>query len=103
MERTVKQKNNKMISIVAKFEVNEGEEEKFLNLVSELSEASRAEKGCIEYILHKDKEEGRSYCLIEKWKDQDTVDEHNSSRHFTAIVPLITEIAKVEVDVYHSV
>ncbi len=92
-----------MISIVAKFEVNKGEEEKFLDLVNELGEKSRAEKGCIEYILHKDKEDERNYCLIEKWKDQAAIDEHNNSIHFTGIVPLISEIAKIEVEVYHSV
>ena len=92
-----------MISIVAKFEVNPGEEEKFLNLVTQLSEASNAEDGCIEYILHKDVSKSHTYCIIEKWRDQAAIDFHNSSTHFTTIVPKITDIAKADVSVYQPV
>ena len=92
-----------MISIVAKFKVNKGEEEKFLNLVNDLGEASRAEEGCIEYILHKDVEKPLTYCILEKWKDQAAIDEHNNSPHFTTIVPQIIQIAQAEIDVYQPV
>jgi len=92
-----------MISIVAKFMVNEGQEEKFLSLVKELSEASQAEKGCIEYILHKDVKNALNYCIIEKWQDQAAVDEHNNTKHFTTAVPRIREIAKAEIDIYQPV
>ena len=92
-----------MISIVAKFIVNSGQEDKFLNLLNELSVASTTEKGCIEYILHKDVDKERTFCIIEKWKDQAAIDKHNNSPHFTSIVPQITEIAQVEVNVYKPV
>ncbi|MCG6186750.1 putative quinol monooxygenase [Maribellus maritimus] len=92
-----------MISIVAKFTVNKGEEDKFMSLVSELGEASRSEEGCIEYILHKHAEKALTYCIIEKWKNQAAIDEHNSSGHFTTIVPKIVEIADAEIDIYQPV
>jgi quinol monooxygenase YgiN len=92
-----------MISIVAKFKVNTGEEEKFLNLVNNLGEASRAEEGCIEYILHKDVEKPLTYCILEKWKNQAAIDAHNNSPHFTTIVPQIVQIAHAEIDVYQPV
>jgi len=92
-----------MISIVAKFTVDNGQEEKFLNLISELSAASNAEEGCIEYILNKNTAKPNSYCIIEKWKDQTAIDIHNNSAHFTKILPKIAEIAKAEVDVYQPV
>lgn len=92
-----------MISIVAKFKVNTGEEEKFLNLVNNLGEASRAEEGCIEYILHKDVEKPLTYCILEKWKNQAAIDAHNNSPHFTTIVPQIVQIAQAEIDVYQPV
>ncbi len=89
-----------MISIVAKFKVNEGEEEKFLSLVDGLGAASRAETGCIEYALHKHTENPRTYCILEKWRDQNSVDTHNASKHFTTIVPQIIEISQPEIDIY---
>jgi quinol monooxygenase YgiN len=92
-----------MISIVAKFEVNTGMEEKFLKLVKELAVASQAEDGCIEYILHKDIQKPLTYCIIEKWKDQAAIDSHNSSKHFTNAVPEIVKITKAEITVYKPV
>jgi len=92
-----------MISIVAKFKVNTGEEEKFLNLVNNLGEASRAEEGCIEYILHKDVEKPLTYCILEKWKNQAAIDAHNNSPHFTTVVPQIIQIVQAEIDVYQPV
>ena len=92
-----------MISIVAKFVVKQGEEEKFLNLVNELGVASRAEAGCIEYILHKDAQNPLTYCILEKWKDQAAVDFHNSTPHFTSAVPQIVAISEVAIDVYTPV
>lgn len=92
-----------MISIVAKFEVNAGMEKKFLELVKELAVASQAEEGCIEYILHKDVQKPLTYCIIEKWKDQEAIDSHNSSAHFTNAVPKIVNITKAEINVYKPV
>lgn len=92
-----------MISIVAKFTIKEGEESNFIALINNLGDASRAEEGCIEYILHKDLEKPLTYCLIEKWKDQDAVDFHNNTQHFTNAVPKIGKIAQIEIDVYEPV
>ncbi len=92
-----------MISIVAKFTVNEADEANFLTLIDDLGKSSRAEEGCIEYILHKDIKKPYTYCLIEKWKSQETVDIHNNTPHFTNIVPKIVAIAKVEIEVYEPV
>lgn len=92
-----------MITIVAKFIINKGQESTFLKLVEELGEASRAEDGNIEYVLHKKVDDPLTYCLIEKWKDQAAIDLHNGSSHFTTIVPKIGKLAEVTVDVYKPV
>ena len=92
-----------MISIVAKFIVNEGEEKNFLALTEDLVKASQNEKGCIEYALHKDMKNARTYCMLEKWKDQAAIDFHNNTPHFTTTVPKIVEIATVEVDLFKPV
>nr|WP_320021794.1 putative quinol monooxygenase [uncultured Draconibacterium sp.] len=92
-----------MITIVAKFIVQKGQESAFLELVEELGEVSRAEAGNIEYVLHKKVDDPLTYCLIEKWKDQAAIDFHNNSLHFTTIVPKIGKLAEVAVDVYKPV
>lgn len=92
-----------MISIVAKFTVQDGKESTFLELINPLIEASLAEEGCVEYALQKHIEQANTFCLIEKWKDQAAVDIHNSTPHFTTTVPKLVEIAEVTVDVYKTV
>lgn len=92
-----------MISIVAKFTVKPGKETEFLKLINELGEASRAEAGCIDYVLHKDIKNPLIYCLIEKWKDLEAVDFHDNTPHFTDLVPKIVALAKAKIDVYETV
>jgi quinol monooxygenase YgiN len=92
-----------MISIVAKFIVNKGEESNFLQLIKPLINASLAEEGCIEYALQKHKKQAETFCLIEKWKDEKAVEIHNKTEHFTSTIPKLVELAKVEVDVYETV
>jgi len=96
-------KRKNMISIVAKFTVKTGNEEKFLALTEKLVAASRAEAGCVGYSLNKHVEKENTYCMLEQWKDQAAVDAHNASSHFTSIIPQIVELAGVEVDVYQPV
>lgn len=92
-----------MISIIAKFILDQEKEPQFLTLINKLMEASTAEDGCIEYALQKHTEKTGTYCLIEKWKDQAAVDFHNNTPHFTTTVPKLIEIATVVVDVYETV
>jgi quinol monooxygenase YgiN len=92
-----------MITIVAKFTVQEGKEEKFVELANGLVKPSCAEKGCIEYKLHKDVQNPLTYCMIEKWEDQAAIDLHNNTPHFTSAIPKIVEIAQVEINVYQAV
>ena len=92
-----------MISIIAKFSINDGEEPKFLTLITGLIKLSLKEEGCIEYALQKHTEKSSTYCLIEKWQDSEAVNFHNNTSHFTTTVPKLIEIAKVEVDVYQTI
>lgn len=92
-----------MISIVAKFVVAEGKDEAFLALVGELVVKSNEEVGCISYGIHKDVAKANTYAILEQWKDQAAIDAHNTSEHFTRLIPQVVELAQVEVDAYTPV
>ena len=92
-----------MITIVAKFIVDKTQVSTFMNLIDGLVEASRAEEGNIEYVLHKKVDDPLTFCLIEKWKDQAAISYHNNTPHFTSTVPKIGELAEVSIDVYELV
>jgi quinol monooxygenase YgiN len=78
-----------MIQIVARNTVQEGKKEEFLALVKELVEKSRAEEGNIYYDLWEDIKDPNVLTFIEEWKDQEAINIHNASEHFTRIVPQI--------------
>jgi quinol monooxygenase YgiN len=88
-----------MIGIVAEFVVKKDKVEEFLTTIKPLVEESNKEAGCIKYELHKNFNEDNKFAMMEEWKDQTAIDFHNSSKHFTTILPqldaFMSEHAKV--------
>ena len=89
-----KRKDVRMIKIVACTLVKEGMEEAYMEAARELVQKSAAEEGNITYTLNRDINNPRSFAMIEIWKDQDAIDKHNASEHFTTIVPKLGTMAE---------
>ena len=85
-----------MIKIVATTLVKEGMEEQYKEEARELVACSAAEEGNIMYTLNQDINNPRSFAMIEIWKDQDALDRHNNSEHFTRIVPKLGVYAEAK-------
>lgn len=93
-----------MITIVAKSIIKEGKKEEFLALAMELVGESRKEEGCIKYSLYQDIRNENIVSVIEKWKDQESIDIHNNSEHFTTIVPQLGKLRESsEVTLYKKI
>ena len=94
-----------MIKIVAKSVIKDEERESYLQLTKELIEKSRQEEGYISYGLFQDIKDNSIFTFIEEWKDQNAIDLHNKTEHFTRIVPLLANfrIGKGEVNLYKEV
>ena len=78
-----------MIKIVAENYIKEEYQEEFLKLTKELIILSREEKGNISYHLYQDINDDSHFTFIEEWQNQEAIDEHNQTKHFTTIVPQI--------------
>lgn len=91
-----------MIKIVAKSVIKDGQKDIYLQLTKELIEKSRQEEGCISYNLFQDINDASVFTFIEEWQDKKAIELHNSSEHFTRIVPLLADfrIGKGEVNLY---
>ena len=85
-----------MIVLVVNFEVKEGKKEAFMDVIGRLIEGSQNEAGNIEYDLFADMEKPNAFVLLEKWKDQDALDFHKTTDHYTgnldAIGALCSEV-----------
>lgn len=91
-----------MITIVAKSKIKHGKKDEFLALAEQLVQESRKEKGCKSYNIYQDINDPDTISFIEVWDDREALKLHNESKHFTAIVPELSElrVAKPEVNLY---
>ncbi len=94
-----------MIKIVANVTVKEDKIQEFHELARELVEKSRAEEGNVSYSLNRNINDKCRHAFIEIWKDDDAIQKHNASEHFTRLLPALGELASepMTVDLYSEV
>ena len=83
-----------MIHILASFKVKNDKLSDFIKLCNELIEESRKEEGCVSYHLQQNTEKENHLVFVEEWKSNEAIEKHNSSEHFTRIVPLLVEMCE---------
>ena len=78
-----------MLLLIAEDFIDPTKIETVLPLYQELVEITRKEDGCISYELTHDLKEEGHFLFIEKWLDENALEEHTSSEHFNRLVPII--------------
>jgi len=48
----------------------------------EVIEPSRQEVGCLQYELHQDLDNDRTFVFYERWASEDALNQHNKTTHF---------------------
>jgi quinol monooxygenase YgiN len=91
-----------VITIVAKNLIKQGKAEEFKVLAERLINESRKERGCISYNLYEDSNNCNILTFIEEWENEEVINLHNNSEHFTSIVPKFAELkeSQSEVNLY---
>lgn len=94
-----------MITIVAKNLVKQEKIQEFKMVAEKLIIESRKEKGNISYNLYEDSNNHNILTFIEGWESEEVIKLHNSSKHFTTIVPKLGEFeeSKPEINLYKIV
>lgn len=65
---------------------------------------TRKESGNVSYDLHQDSQNPLKYTILEVWKSQTAIDEHNASAHFKAFVSAVDgKIDSLTVDVIKQI
>lgn len=83
-----------MIKIVAPMKVKPECVEAFKETARDLIEKSRAEEGNVYYTLNVKTDAPCTLAFIECWKDQEAIDIHNETEHFTGILPKLGEMCE---------
>ncbi len=81
-----------MITSTARDYIRTDKIEEYYPLIYELIDRTREEDGNISYTLYSDRENPGEFVLIEEWRDQESLDKHFKTLHFTGIVPKIQKL-----------
>jgi quinol monooxygenase YgiN len=68
--------------LVVRMKTKEGDEERALEVIRALADATRQEPGCEAYIPCRDPEDPRSFLFYEQYRDKAAFEEHGASEHF---------------------
>jgi quinol monooxygenase YgiN len=89
-----------LIIIHANIKVNSEHRETFLEEARLVTKPSQSESGNISYHYYEDPEEANSFIFVEKWKDEQAIQQHEETSHFKKFVKeietLISEPIHVE-------
>ena len=93
-----------MITIVAKNLIKQGKNHEFKVLAEKLINESRKEIGNKAYNLYEDLKDSNILTFIEVWENEEAIKLHNISKHFTTIVPKLSELRenKSEINLYKT-
>lgn len=87
------------INIVAIFHAKPGQEQALAAVLGACVAPSRAEAGCVSYVLHSDRLDPARFVFIERWADQQAFDLHQKTPHFLALAAGVTDLVSGPADV----
>jgi quinol monooxygenase YgiN len=68
--------------VIARWVAHPAHEHEVAEVLRQLAAASRGERGCIEYRVHRSTDDPRCYVLYERYSDRAAYEEHLESAHF---------------------
>ena len=86
------------LTIIAKIKSKPDRADFILKNLLTMIEPTRKEKGCIDYILHRDNEYPSTFVFYENWETSEDLDAHMKSDHFKACFQKIEDMHELEVN-----
>jgi quinol monooxygenase YgiN len=87
----------KDLIVVATITAKEGNEVLVREALESVVPPSRAEAGCLRYDLHVDLGNHASFVMLEAWRDDAALAEHEATAHFQQLVATIGGKADVQI------
>ena len=92
------------LKIIAAIVVKAAYQEELEKVFHTVVDETRKETGNVSYDLHQDCQNPLKYTILEVWKSQAAIDEHNASTHFKAFVTAIEgKVDSLTVDVIKKI
>lgn len=80
------------VHVVVTKSVPKENQQRWLEMANELSEATWKEEGCITYYFLQ--QEGNRFLIVEEWESMPHLEAHFKTEHFTRLVPLMDGISE---------
>ena len=71
-----------MVVLAVTWIANPGHEEEVAQIFGKLEAASRQEPGCLIYVVHRHKDDARTFFIYEQYKDEAALQAHKETTHF---------------------
>jgi quinol monooxygenase YgiN len=88
-----------MIFVLAKMVTKKGKNEEFLDKTENLIKETILEDGSISYNLYSSTEEKSVFIIVEQWKNEDYLNKHLKTKHFTKFVDETSDILAEDIDI----
>ncbi|RPM29643.1 putative quinol monooxygenase [Pseudomonas aeruginosa] len=83
---------NQEIRVVAVLLARDGKEQEVERILRACVLPSRAENGCLSYVLHRDLDEPGRFVFIEGWADHAAIDRHRLTPHYKAMANALIDL-----------
>lgn len=80
------------IRIVAALLAKNGQEHEVEQILRACVQPSRAEDGCLSYILHRSIEQAGRFVFVERWASQAAIERHRLMPHYTTMANALTDL-----------
>lgn len=85
------------------YNVSEEQAAEATELARQLIAASQTDAGEMDYDMYESATVPGKFVIYETWKDQESLDAHSASEHFTTIVPKMQEISPLSIEMFEKV
>jgi len=87
------------LTVVARITARQDKVEQVKQKLTELIAPTRAEPGCIRYVLHQSIDDECSFLFLEEWTSRTALDEHLAKPHLQAFVAASKELLAKPLDI----
>ena len=87
------------LTVVARFKAKQGKDDEVLREIRTLISPTRAEEGCINYDLHRSKDDPTLFFLYETWASRRDLDQHLAMPYLQAFLEKAPSLLAEEVNI----
>jgi quinol monooxygenase YgiN len=87
------------VHVLARYTALPGKEQSLKSVLTALVPPTRRELGCYQYDLLVDANDARQFCFVERWDDNEALDQHLATDHLKKALDQIQDLVEGPPDI----